>query len=272
MKNALTVDLEGWYNVHNFSRAIKREDWGKMEPRVERNTEKLLGILSRRGVKATFFVLGWIAERHPGLIKEIAARGHEIATHGLSHRLLTEMSPDLFAAELARSLDLLRGLVSQTVIGFRAPSFSLTKETLWAVDVLRRYGIQYDSSAFPTSIHPDYGLAGSPLSIHRLGDGIWEVPLSCLPLGKFHIPFSGGGYFRLMPHSLTRRFFLAFNRKIGPVVFYIHPWELDPAQPRVRVSAQKRFRHYFNLRKTAARLDRLLAEFEFTTVREVLGL
>jgi len=272
MRNALTVDLEDWYNVHNFSRVIRREDWGNLEPRVERNTETLLGILARRGVKATFFVLGWIAERHPALVRTIDAAGHEIATHGLSHRLLTEMTPNVFADELGRSLDILRGLAGRSVIGFRAPSFSLTRETQWAVDILRRHGVLYDSSVFPTSVHPDYGLAGSPLSIHSLAGGLQEVPLSCLPLGKINIPFSGGGYFRMLPYSLTRRFFRAFNRKIGPVVFYIHPWELDPEQPRVGVSASKRFRHYLNLRKTAPRLDRLLAEFEFTTVREVLGL
>ena len=272
MKNAFTVDLEDWYNVTNFSRVIRREDWVKMESRIDRNTGELLDLLSRREVKATFFVLGWIAERHPVLIKDIASRGHEIATHGYSHRLLSEMTPVVFSEELAKSLEVLKKLVGQEIIGFRAPSFSLTKETSWAVEILRRNGIKYDSSVFPTSIHPDYGVGSSPLTVYSLEGGVLEVPLSCLPLLKVHVPFGGGAYFRILPYALTKRFIKAFNRKIGPVIFYVHPWELDPGQPRVKVSAQKRFRHYRNLQKTHARLEKLLSDFEFTTIREVIGL
>jgi polysaccharide deacetylase family protein (PEP-CTERM system associated) len=273
MKNAFTVDLEDWYCVYNLSRVIRREAWGGLEPRIERPAGRLLDRLSARGVKATFFVLGWIAERHPDLIREIAGRGHEIATHGYSHRLLTGMTPEAFHEELAKSLDVLGRVVRRgDIIGFRAPSFSLTAETSWAVDILRRHGIRYDSSVVPTSVHPDYGIGSSPLSIHSLGGGIVEVPLSCLPVLNINVPFSGGGYFRLYPYGLTRRFFRAFNRKIGPVVFYIHPWELDPGQPRIKVPASKRFRHYLNLAKTESRLERLLRDFEFASIREVFGL
>jgi polysaccharide deacetylase family protein (PEP-CTERM system associated) len=272
MKNAFTVDLEDWYNVYNFSRAIDREDWGSLESRVERNTARLLEILSKRGVKATFFVLGWIAERRPGLVREVESAGHEIASHGYSHRLLTEMTPDSFSAELDRSLGILRGIVKQDLAGFRAPSFSLTGETMWAVEILRRNGIKYDSTIFPTTVHPDYGLGGSPLTIHELAENFWEVPLSCLPVLRWNVPFSGGGYFRILPYALTKKFFESFNRKTGPVVFYLHPWELDPGQPRVRgVPWSKRFRHYVNLDKTEGRLDRLLGDFEFVTVRDLLG-
>lgn len=272
MVNVFSVDLEDWFCVQNLNGIIPRDQWGACESRVEKNTIRLLDLLDRRKVQATFFVLGWVAERHPGLIQEVHRRGHEIATHGYSHSLLTSMTPEHFQADLDRSLEVLAGCVSSPVLGFRAPSFSVTRKTWWALDILRTRGLRYDSSVFPAGFHPDYGVPDSRLEAHSILDGLLEVPMSCALVGGRKVPCSGGGYFRLYPYAVTRRLMRQCNRQGRPVMFYIHPWEIDPEQPRVSgMPALKRFRHYNNLDRTMGRLERLLEDFEFTSAGKLFA-
>src|SRR5580704_14658298 len=179
IRNVFSVDLEDWFCVQNLSGIIPRDQWSQCESRVERNTLALLDLLSRHRVEATFFVLGWIAERFPGLVREVESRGHEIATHGYSHRLITSLTRDEFRADLEKSLDVLARCSSQSVRGFRAPSFSVTRKTWWALEIMRSAGIRYDSSIFPVGFHPDYGIPDFPLSAHRLPEGPFELPMSC---------------------------------------------------------------------------------------------
>jgi polysaccharide deacetylase family protein (PEP-CTERM system associated) len=238
--------------------------------RIVANTQRILDLLDKRNVKATFFVLGWFAEHVPDLIREVERRGHEIATHGYSHTVLTAMTPDEFENDLKRALDFTRACVKQEIIGFRAPSFTITHKTLWVIDILAKHGIQYDSSVFPIGFHPDYGIADASLSIHQMG-ALTEVPMSVAEVFGRKIPCSGGGYFRLFPYVVTKFLIEQCNRQGRPVIFYLHPWEIDPGQPRRKLSMSKSFRHYINLDKTLARLDRLLTDFQFTTIRKVLG-
>jgi polysaccharide deacetylase family protein (PEP-CTERM system associated) len=272
MKNVMSVDLEDWFCVYNLSRLIPYADWDKCESRVERNTARLLDLFRKHHTQATFFVLGWVADRFPDLVKEIERQGHELATHGYSHRLLTLMQPEEFRVDLQRSLEVLAKATSQEVRGFRAPSFSLTRQTLWAVDILRESGIQYDSSVFPVGFHPDYGIADASLRPYRLADGLTELPMSVAEVLGQRIPCSGGGYFRLYPYAVSRRLIRRCNRQGRSVMFYLHPWEIDPEQPRVKgLSWSKRFRHYKNLDRTAERLERLLSEFSFTSARKLIA-
>jgi polysaccharide deacetylase family protein (PEP-CTERM system associated) len=266
----MSVDVEDWFCVHNLSGLIPYADWDRCESRVERSTELLLDLFAKHGVEATFFVLGWVADRFPDLVREIDRRGHELATHGYSHRLLTAMRPEEFRVDLQRSLAVLAPLTSQEIHGFRAPSFSLTKRTLWALDILRESGIRYDSSVFPVAFHPDYGIPDAALSPYALAEGLMELPMGVAEVLGRRIPCSGGGYFRLYPYALTRTLMRKCNRDGRPVMFYLHPWEADPGQPRVSgLSRSKRFRHYNNLDKTAERLERLLSDFTFTSVRRL---
>ncbi|MBN1128978.1 MAG: DUF3473 domain-containing protein [Chitinispirillaceae bacterium] len=273
MINALSIDLEDWFCVHNFAEVIPFSEWGVKEFRVRKNTETLLKLLDKHGVKATFFVLGWIAEKAPDLVKEIAAAGHEIASHGYGHLLAKTLTPATFEKDLSASLEVIARCVPNKVIGFRAPSFSLDRTTLWVFDVLVKYGIRYDSSIFPISFHPDYGVRDGVLSIYKVTESLTEFPMSCFKCMGMTIPCCGGGYFRVFPYGLTRHGIRKCNREDRPVVFYLHPWEIDPGQPRITtIPWFKRFRHYFNLHKTEKRLDRLLSDFEFRTVAEVLGI
>jgi polysaccharide deacetylase family protein (PEP-CTERM system associated) len=267
LQNAFSVDLEDWFCVQNLSAVIQRTQWEYCESRVEQNTLRLLDLFERRSVEATFFVLGWVAERHPDLVREIEHKGHEIATHGYSHTLLTQMTPDEFRADLDRSLEVLARCASTSVLGFRAPSFSVTRKTWWALDILRSRGLRYDSSVFPIGFHPDYGVADAPLDPYPAG-GVLEIPMSCARLLGRKVPCCGGGYFRIYPYALTRRLINACNLQGRPVIFYLHPWEIDPDQPRVAgLTAFKRFRHYKNLERTMARLEKLLGDFRFTSIR-----
>ncbi len=269
MKNIFTVDLEDWFCAYNLGIDIK--DWDKQELRVENNAKRILKLLTKYNVKATFFVLGWIAEKVPGLIKEIESDGHEIATHGFSHTLITHMNPDEFNKDIKRSLNAICSIVKQNVIGFRAPSFTITKKTLWALPILKQQGIIYDSSVYPIGFHPDYGIAESDLNIHKL-NGIMEVPLSVAEFGGKKIPCSGGAYFRIFPYQITRKLIERCNQQGRPVIFYIHPWELDPEQPRKKLSFSKTIRHYSNLNKTEKRLEKLLSHFKFHSMKEALNL
>jgi polysaccharide deacetylase family protein (PEP-CTERM system associated) len=272
--NAFTVDVEDYFQVAALASAIDRGSWAQRESRVERNTGVLLELLSERGIRGTFFVLGWIAERHPGLIRRIAAAGHEIACHGFSHQLIYTQTPDEFREETVRSKRILEDLAGTAVAGYRAASFSITRRSLWALDVLIDLGFEYDSSIFPIR-HDRYGIPGARQRPGRIaapsGRSLVEFPMSAAAWIGARIPVSGGGYFRLLPYFVTRSGLRQINRRSrAPFTFYLHPWEIDPGQPRIPVGWLSRFRHYTNLHRCEPRLRRLLGEFRFGTMREVL--
>jgi len=270
----MSIDLEDWFCVHNMSRVIDRRDWDSCELRVHNSARRVLDLLAGRNTRATFFVLGWVAKRLPDLIREIEDRGHEIASHGYSHRLLTELTPREFDEDLDRGLNALyESGIRQSPLGFRAPSFTIVEKTRqWALPTLEKFGLKYDSSVFPTGFHPDYGIADAPLSPYKITDRLFEFPLSCIEVMGKRLPFSGGGYFRLFPYRYTSYCIRKCNSLGRPAIFYLHPWELDADQPRMNLPRVSKFRHYHNLSRTENRLKRLLDEFEFTTIREVLGL
>lgn len=274
IKNAMSIDLEDWFCVNNLSHVIKREDWDNCELRVYASTKRVLNLFDKHKTKATFFVLGWIAERLPELIREIEGKGHEIAVHGYNHLLLTEITCDQFDEDLARALEAInRCEIKQVPMGFRAPSFTVVEKTRdWALRTLEKYGFKYDSSVFPVGFHPDYGVANAPLDPYKITDSLYEFPMSCLEMFGKRLPFSGGGYFRLFPYSYTKLCMRRCNALGRSAVFYLHPWELDPGQPKIKLPRSKALRHYYNLDQTEKRLDRLLGDFHFTTVKEVLGL
>ena len=275
MKNAMSIDLEDWFCVHNLSGAIKLNDWDKCELRVRESTERILALFELHETRATFFVLGWVAERLPDLIRKIETRGHEIAVHGYNHLLLTEISPEEFERDLAKALQVIEGCgLESRPIGFRAPSFTIVEKTKpWALPILEKYNFKYDSSVFPIGFHPDYGIQNSPLTPYKITDDLYEFPMSCLELFGRRFPFGGGGYFRMFPYVYTKYCLQNVNRRGRPMVFYLHPWEMDPGQPRVKdLSLTQKIRHYRNLDQTEKRLTKLLNDFEFTTMREVLGL
>ena len=271
--NAMSIDLEDWFCVSNFSHVIKREDWDACEPRVESSATRVLDLLDRHRTRATFFVLGWVADRLPALVRDIERRGHEIASHGYGHQMLTKLSPAEFEEDLVRGLRALKQCgITQDVIGYRAPSFTIVERTMWALPILERHRFKYDSSIMPVGFHPDYGVPGGPLDPFEISSQLREFPLSCIELFGTRVPVCGGGYFRLLPYVWTR-FGINRCRAAGRrVVFYFHPWEIDPGQPRMKLPLAKRIRHYSGLAGAERKLDRLLTDFRFTTVREVLGL
>ena len=275
IRNALTVDVEDYFHVANLAPNIRRESWNSRESRVVGNTQKLLAIFEEFDVRGTFFVLGWVAERYPQLVRDIAARGHEIACHGYSHRLVYEQSPEEFYQETHRAKNLLQDITGSAVLGYRAASYSIVRESLWALDILVELGFVYDSSIFPVR-HDRYGIPEAERAPHRMatptGKSIVEWPLATARILGFRLPVAGGGYFRLLPYWLSRWGLASINRReLRPFVFYLHPWEIDPAQPRVSASWLSRFRHYTNLGKCEQRLRRLLAEFRFGTARDGLA-
>ncbi len=269
----MSIDVEDWFHVENLSSAIARETWGERQLRVERSMDRMLELMADAPgrVRASCFVLGWVAERCPALIRRIAAAGHEIASHGHAHELVGSLTRAGFRADVARSKALLEDLVGAEVRGYRAPSFSITE---WAIPELREAGFRYDSSVFATVAHDRYGGipgVGPDESIVELAPGFHEIAVSCLTVGSRGIPWGGGGYFRLLPYSLFRR---GVSRILGtgrPYVFYIHPWEIDPDQPRVRgLPPSYRFRHYVGLRRCERRFQALLADFRWSAISEVL--
>ncbi len=273
-KNVMTVDVEDYFHVSAFSSVINRNDWAKLECRVERNTRALLELFHEREVACTFFVLGWVAERYPGLIREIAASGHEVACHGLTHELVYRQTPEVFLAETRRAKQVLEDTVQAPVIGYRAASYSIVNQSIWALDILADLGFQYDSSIFPVR-HDRYGIPGSPRIPHRMslqgGKAIVEFPLSTYRMVKYDVPVAGGGYFRLFPYAFSRYALNQINERDGaPFIFYLHPWEIDPDQPRIKAGLISRFRHYNNLKRCRARLEALISEFQFDTARSVL--
>jgi len=273
--NALTVDVEDYFHVAALAPNVHRNSWNSRESRVVGNTQKLLAIFDEFDVRGTFFVLGWVAERYPQLVRDIAARGHEIACHGYSHRLVYEQSPEEFYQETQRAKNLLQEITGSAVLGYRAASYSIVRESLWVLDILVELGFVYDSSIFPVR-HDRYGIHDAERAPHRMatptGKSIVEWPLATARILGFRLPVAGGGYFRLFPYGLSRWGLASINRReLRPFVFYLHPWEIDPAQPRVSASWLSRFRHYTNLGKCEERLRRLLAEFRFSTARDGLA-
>ena len=275
LANAMTVDVEDYFHVSALAEVISRKDWDSMEFRAEHSTDKLLEMFAEKDVKATFFVLGWVARKSPGLIRRIHAAGHEVACHGLTHELVYRQTPEVFHEETKVSKSMLEDTIGAPVIGYRAASYSITAKSLWALDTLCDLGFEYDSSIFPIA-HDRYGIPGSstrpgPIAAPN-GKKIVEFPLSTKSVLGKRIPVAGGGYFRLFPYWFTRWALGAVNRDDDlPFVFYLHPWEIDPGQPRVRASRLSRFRHYNNLHKCEPRLRALLGDFRFSTMREVLS-
>lgn len=277
MLNALTIDVEDYFQVNAFVRHIRRCEWDRYPLRVEQNTMRILELLDEYGIKATFFILGWVAERVPCLVKEIHAKGHEIACHGYGHELIYSIGPDAFRADIRRSKQILEDQCGQQVHGYRAPSYSITGRSLWALDILIEEGFSYDSSIFPV-YHDTYGVPDAPRFPHvisRPAGNISEFPLTTYPLrlGKkeYRLPIAGGGYLRLFPAELIRRGIAYINRQEQqPAVLYFHPWEIDPEQPRIKAGLKSRFRHYLNLHKTEDKLRHLLQQLPFGTMKETL--
>ncbi|RNC67218.1 MAG: DUF3473 domain-containing protein [Desulfuromonadales bacterium] len=277
MVNALTIDVEDYFQVNAFAGVVKREAWASYPLRVAANTCRILDILDEFAVKATFFVLGWVAERVSGLVAEIRRRGHEIASHGYGHELIYQIGPKRFREDVRRSKAILEDQAGEGLKGYRAPSYSITRESLWALDILVEEGFTYDSSIFPI-IHDTYGVPDAqrfPHTITTATGSIREFPLTTLPfrgMGReIRLPIAGGGYLRLLPAQLIRRGIGTINEKERqPAVLYLHPWEIDPDQPRISAGLKSRFRHYLNLHRTEAKLRHLLGTIPFAPMGEVL--
>lgn len=274
MENAFSVDVEDYYHVSAFEDQIDRRQWDQFESRVAANTRRILELLSRHAVRATFFILGWVAERSGDLVREIQAAGHEIGSHGYWHQRIDRLSPEEFRVDLVRSRDVIEKITGARVRVYRAPSFSITRRSLWAPAILVEEGFGFDSSIFPI-YHDRYGIPDAQPAIHRIettAGPLWEFPASVVRFGPVNWPVSGGGYFRLYPVSWSVRFLRKINRSYRrPFVFYVHPWELDPEQPRLAAGSRlSRIRHYLNLRTTESKLDTLLGQFTFGTVTSVV--
>lgn len=270
IRHHFTVDLEEHFQVSAFEGFIRREAWSDHESRVELGTGVLLEALARHGASGTFFVLGWLAERRPDLVKRIAGAGHEIASHGWDHRRVTEQSPDQFRQSVRRSRQCLESLSGSPVLGFRAPSFSIIRSQEWALEVLVEEGYRYDSSLFPVR-RPGYGYANGNRDPHVVptpAGPLLEFPPATLRGAGWNLPAAGGAYFRIFPYALVRGALAQFEERGVPTTFYLHPWELDPGQPRLRAGAWAGWRHYTGLGRTRARLERLLGEFAFTSIRD----
>lgn len=272
--NAMTVDVEDYFQVSAFEKDVRVSDWPNMESRVVRNTEKVLEVFARNSTLATFFVLGWVAERQPELVRRIADAGHEVACHGYSHQLIYNQTPDVFKEETIRAKGLLEEQVQKKILGYRAASYSITKKSEWALDILAEAGFEYDSSIFPVH-HDRYGIPDSPKFPYQLttpkGMSLVEFPLSTAEMLGYKLPIAGGGYFRLYPYFFSKYGLARINTKEQePFIFYLHPWEVDPGQPRIKTNLLSRFRHYNNLDKCEQRLEQLVKDFSFTTVKDVL--
>lgn len=275
ISNAMTVDVEDYFHVAALSSVIKRDDWSTMEYRAEASTHKLMALFDERGVKATFFILGWVAQRSPKLVRDIHAAGHEVACHGMSHRLIYEQSPEEFERETRDSKAMLEDAIGTAVLGYRAASWSITKQSLWALDIVSSLGFKYDSSIFPIR-HDLYGIPDAPrrpcVMTTPAGRSIVEFPPSTATFLGVRVPVAGGGYFRLLPYWVTQMGLRQINGADKQAfIFYLHPWEVDPQQPRIAAGWLSRFRHYTNFGRTHSRLRELLGEFRFTTVRNVLA-
>ncbi len=274
MHHHFTVDVEEYFQVSAMEPHVPRARWDSIPGRMEAGTRQLLEMLAEHGARGTFFVLGWIAERHPALVRDIAAAGHEVASHGWGHRRVTHLTPEQFRRSVRASREVLEDLAGAPVLGYRAPSFSIAAGCEWALDVLLEEGYRYDSSRFPIR-RRGYGFAGGgrdPHWLEREAGRLGEVPPATLRVGGSNLPAGGGAYFRLFPYALVRAAFREAERRGAPATFYIHPWELDPEQPRIPVPLTTRIRHYGGLRRTVPRLRKLLGEFRFQPIARTLEL
>jgi polysaccharide deacetylase family protein (PEP-CTERM system associated) len=274
VKNALTFDIEEYFHAEVFSGVLRPEEWPSLTSRVARTTERILDLLDDAGARATFFLLGWVGERQPALVRAIAERGHEVACHGYGHQMIQHLTRQQFADDVARAKSVLEDATGAAVIGYRAPTFSVMRETLWSLEVLCETGFRYDSSIFPI-VHDRYGIPAAPRFPHRLRTAtdcrIVEFPLSTITVLGHRLPVAGGGYFRLLPYGVTRWAIRRLNqREQQPAIVYLHPWELDPDQPRLPIGRLARLRHTLNVAKTEAKLRRLLGDFEFAPASEIL--
>ncbi len=271
-RNAMTIDVEDYFQVSAFENHIPRSAWDSLPCRVERNLDLILELLASRGVQATFFTLGWIAERYPQLIKRIVASGHELASHGFGHGRAHEQTPEFFRDDVRSAKHLLEDLAGVAVRGYRAPSFSIGRMNLWALETLLAEGYVYSSSIYPIQ-HDHYGMPDAPRFLHRPSNaqGLLEIPVTTVRVWNRNLPAGGGGYFRLLPYAMSSWCLRRVNRIDGePCVFYFHPWEIDPDQPRQRgVSAKTRFRHYVNLSRMRDRIDRLLKDFRWDRMDKI---
>ena len=272
MKTLLSIDVEDWFQVENLKGAIDKDSWSEKTSRIDRNINLILEILAERNVKGTFFVLGWIAERYPNLIKKIHDEGHEIACHGYNHELVYSLSEEKFQKDVSKAKSILENTVGEKIIGYRAPSFSITD---WAMERLSDLGFKYDSSLFLTVAHSRYGkLKNYPVpdkSMFEIKKDFYQVRLSSLDLMGIKLPWSGGFYFRFIPYSVFRRGIKEIIKKKDLYLFYIHPWEFDPAQPRVKdIKLNYKFRHYINLKRTENNFKRLLSDFDFCPIKEII--
>jgi len=270
--NAMTVDVEDYFQVSAFENYIERKTWDSLPCRVEQNTDRILALFSLKGVKATFFTLGWVAKRYPQLIQRIVSEGHELACHGLDHTRVTEQTPDEFRQDVIQSKQLLEDIGSVSVKGYRAASYSIGAKNLWALEVLGESGFVYSSSIYPVK-HDLYGMPEAPRFAFEpeKADGLLEIPVTTVQLGENKLPCGGGGYFRLFPYQLSKWAIKRVNQHDGQAcVFYFHPWEIDPNQPKQKgISLKTRFRHYLNLNKTEHRLSQLLDDFQWNTMEQV---
>ena len=272
MIHGLSFDIEEHFQVAAFDCAARRRHWDSQESRVENNTHLILDLLEERGIKATMFVLGWVAERNKSLVRRIVEAGHELASHGYGHELITVQTPQIFREDVERAKKLLEDISGQPVFGYRAPTFSITKETMWAIPILVEEGYQYDSSIVPI-VHDYYGIPGANPTIHtiRTESGfLVEVPPSTCEIGGLKIPIAGGGYFRLFPYGILQKLLKRVEAKGQPLIMYLHPWELDPDQPRMQGSFLSQFRHYLNLDKVQGRLIQLFQDFSFGPIKPLL--
>ncbi|MBM9616723.1 DUF3473 domain-containing protein [Desulfobulbus rhabdoformis] len=265
--NYLSIDVEDYFQVSAFENVIKSKKWETMEQRIEKNMETILNILHEHSVHATFFVVGWVAQKYPLLVKKINQQGHALGCHSYWHRKVYDLTQDEFREDTQKTKDILEDIIGQPIYGYRAPSYSVTKESLWAIDILKELGFRYDSSIFP--IHHDrYGIPDAPRFPYYHANGLLEYPLSTLALCGQRLPIAGGGYFRLFPYRFSRWALKKINRQEGkPFVFYLHPWEVDPDQPRVHAASNlSKFRHYNQLHKTKSRFTQLLQDFKFQPI------
>jgi len=269
--NALTIDVEDYFHVSAFAPYIPRSSWDSWPCRIEQNIDRVLQLLADRGVNGTFFTLGWIAERYPEMVRRIVSGGHELASHGYAHERAATQGPDPFFADVALAKAVLEDIIGTEVQGYRAPSFSINDDNLWAYDCLAKAGYRYSSSVYPIR-HDHYGAPGRSRFAHLASAGVLEVPIATVRLFRTNLPAGGGGYFRLMPYALSRWLIRRVNdADEESAVFYFHPWEIDPEQPRVKEADPKaRFRHYINLERTATRLQLLLADFRWDRLDHVV--
>ncbi len=270
--NVLTIDVEDYFQVHGFESVISRSTWDQYPVRVVENTHRVLDILADCDVRATFFVLGWVADSYPDLVREIASSGHEIAAHGYWHERIYRQTPQEFEADLRKSLEAIQRSSPSPILGYRAPAFSIIRDSLWALEILKKNGMRYDSSIFPLALHDRYGIPDAQRFAHFTDAGIWEFPVSTIRFGRWNFPVAGGGYFRLYPLWITRWAIRQLNSQGQPAVVYLHPWEFDTDQPRInQAPLLSQFRHYVNLGSTEKRLRILLKEHKFGPIRDIFA-